>query len=110
MRVPKSCVKPGIDVFESPDEERILATRSGFAFWRFARSSPVSRSEFGFVPVPFELDVDEPEDDGPNEILGLGIFGRTVGGVPLADDNGTISKGFFLMFGDFIGCGFVTGG
>lgn len=44
-----------------------------------------------FDPVPFELDVDEPEDDGPNDIFGLGTFGITVGGVPAVVGNGTIS-------------------
>lgn len=69
----------------------MLATKSGFAFCRFANRSPVSRSEFAFDPVPLELDVDEPEDDGPSEILGLGTFGMTVGGVPAVVGNGTIS-------------------
>lgn len=75
VRVPNNWVNPGIDVFESPDEERILATRSGLAFCRLANKSPVSRSEFGFDPVPLELDVEDPEDDGPKEMLGLGTFG-----------------------------------
>lgn len=75
MRVPNNCVKPGIDVFESPDDERILATSRGLAFCRLANKSPVSRSEFGFDPVPLELEVDDPEDDGPKEIFGLGTFG-----------------------------------
>lgn len=91
MSVPSSCVKPGIDVFESPDEERMLATRSGLAFCKFANKRPVSRREFVFDPVPLELDVDEPEDEGPKEILGLGTFGMTVGGVPAAVGYGTNS-------------------
>lgn len=88
----------------------MLATRSGFAFCRFARRRPVSRSEFGFDPVPLELDVDEPEDDGPNEILGLGTFGITVGDVPAVVGNGTISKGFFFKLGGFCCCGLATVG
>lgn len=91
MSVPSSWVKPGIDVFESPEEERMLATRSGFAFCKLANNKPVSSREFAFDPVPLELDVDEPDDDGPKDILGLGTFGMTVGGVPAAVGYGTNS-------------------
>lgn len=64
-----------MDVFESPDDDRMLATNSGFAFCRLANKSPVSSSEFGLDPVPLELDVDDPEEDGPKDMFGLGTFG-----------------------------------
>lgn len=69
----------------------MLATRSGFAFCKLANRRPVSSREFAFEPAPLELDVDEPEDDGPREILGLGTFGMTVGGVPAVVGYGTNS-------------------
>lgn len=99
-----------MDVFESPDDERILATNRGFAFCRLASKSPVSSRELGFDPVPLELDVEDPEEDGPKDIFGLGTFGCTAGGVPAVVGNGTISKGFFFRLGGFWCSGLVTGG
>lgn len=84
-----------MEVLESPEEDRILATSSGLTFCRLARRRPVSSRELGFVAVPLELDAEELEEDGPSEIFGLGSFG---GVPPAVAVNGTISYGFLREF------------
>lgn len=85
-----------MEVLESPEEDRILATNSGLTFCRFASRRPVSSRELGLVvpAVPLELDAEELDEDGPNEICGLG----SLGGVLTAAVNGTISNCFLREF------------
>lgn len=89
-----------MEVLDSPDDDRMLATSNGLTFCRLASSRPVSSRELGLVaaPVPLELDAEELEEDGPSDIFGLGSFG----GVAV---NGTISNGFLREFEAGCCCG-----
>lgn len=93
--------------FERPDEERMLATSTGFAFCRFAS---VSRRAFGEVPgaspsdagmggmVPLvEVDDADEEEDGPMVTFGLGSFIVPPAEPPDPSRNGTSSYGFAFL-------------